>query len=1058
MHSKRSFILICVLYTICGSYFRGVGEAQTAPGAPRVLDTFESTSGWSATPSDGVTLVLKADRGHQGQAMRLDFDFHGHGGYAVAHKAFPLDLPENFAITFWIRGEAPVNNLEFKLIDSSGANVWWLNQRNVVFPTEWKKVVIRRRQIEFAWGPVGGGSPRGIAAIELAITAGTGGQGRVWIDDLQLEPRPPEVPYDLTPETSASHSAPNHSPSLAIDNDSLSAWWSGATEATAWLELDFLKAREFGGIIIDWAPHLHATDYAVALSEDGRQWTAARRVSRGNGGRDYLYLPESEARYLRLELKRSASQGYGIRAIRIEPLEWSKDLNAFFHAIARDAPRGRFPRYFQDQQSYWTIVGVSGDGHRALLGQDGAIEPQAGGFSVEPFVRMDGRTLSWADAPSGPSLLDDYLPIPSIERTVDSLSLTVTAFASGRPGASAIYPRYRVTNRSHQVLPVTLFLAVRPFQVNPPWQFLGTAGGVARVDSLQWNGRSVRVNGVERIETVTAATSFGAASFDQGDISEFLAHGQLPGQSVARDPFGHASGVLAYRLSLPPNGARDVYLRFPESERQSITPRGGSSRPSALLAAAARTWRAELNRVSIELPPSARPLQNALRSTLAYMLINRDSAAIQPGARSYRRSWIRDGAMIGSAFLRMNHPEPVREFLEWYAPYQYESGKVPCCVDARGADPVPEHDSHGELIYLVTEYYRATGDRVFLEKMWPHVARAVGYIDSLRQTQQAPQYQAGDQRRFFGLMPPSISHEGYSARPVHSYWDDFFVLTGLIDAADLALLLGHDRERFSRIRDEFRHDLLQSIRATIAGDRLDYIPGSAELGDYDPTSTSIGITPGGQEDSLPAEVLAHTYRRYLREVHAREDSTGWDGYTPYELRNVGALVRLGFRAQAWDLLQLLFRGRRPAAWNQWPEVVWRDSAAPKFLGDLPHTWVGSDFVRSFLDMLAYVRPSDSTLVVAAGVPAGWVTEEPGISVKDLPIGRGKLDMTMSGNQTETRVRLSGTLLVPPGGIQVYAPFDWKATSVGVDGTPAVLISPGSVVVRQLPSDIVFRRE
>ena len=39
----------------------------------------------------------------------------------------------------------------------------------------------------------------------------------------------------------------------------------------------------------------------------------------------------------------------------------------------------------------------------------------------------------------------------------------------------------------------------------------------------------------------------------------------------------------------------------------------------------------------------------------------------------------------------------------WYAPYQFASGKVPCCVDARGADPVPENDSQGEFIYAVAE-------------------------------------------------------------------------------------------------------------------------------------------------------------------------------------------------------------------------------------------------------------------------------------------------------------------------------------------------------------------
>jgi len=39
----------------------------------------------------------------------------------------PLDLPPNFEFSFYIRGTAPANTLQFKLIDASGDNVWWVN-------------------------------------------------------------------------------------------------------------------------------------------------------------------------------------------------------------------------------------------------------------------------------------------------------------------------------------------------------------------------------------------------------------------------------------------------------------------------------------------------------------------------------------------------------------------------------------------------------------------------------------------------------------------------------------------------------------------------------------------------------------------------------------------------------------------------------------------------------------------------------------------------------------------------------------------------------------------
>ena len=45
---------------------------------------------------------------------------------------------------------------------------------------------------------------------------------------------------------------------------------------------------------------------------------------------------------------------------------------------------------------------------------------------------------------------------------------------------------------------------------------------------------------------------------------------------------------------------------------------------------------------------------------------------------------------------------------------------------------------------------------------------------------------ADEHRACFGLLPESVSHEGYLAQPVHSYWDDFWALRGFKDAAFMA--------------------------------------------------------------------------------------------------------------------------------------------------------------------------------------------------------------------------------------------------------------------------------
>jgi hypothetical protein len=85
-------------------------------------------------------------------------------------------------------------------------------------------------------------------------------------------------------------------------------------------------------------------------------------------------------------------------------------------------------------------------------------------------------------------------------------------------------------------------------------------------------------------------------------------------------------------------------------------------------------------------------------------------------------------------------------------------------------------------------------------------------------------------------------------------------------------------------------------------------------------------------------------------------------------RNVGAFVRLGQKERALALLDYFVGDQRPAGWNQWAEIVWRDPAAPRFIGDMPHTWVGAGFNRSVRSMLAYERESDRALVLAPAFP------------------------------------------------------------------------------------------
>jgi hypothetical protein len=914
-----------------------------------VLDDFSNVGDWIAAPSDGVELRISSDRG----AMRLDFDFHGGAGYAIARKAVKLQLPSDYEFTFSLRGETPPNTLELKLLDAGGENVWWLNQRNLTFPLAWKKQRILKRHLEFAWGPSGGAPLTEISALELVITASTGGKGTVWIDDLAFRPR---VARPATPPP----------PQGA---------WRAKTNRNELLTMDFGAPYEFGGLTIDW--EAHAVDYDVEVSEDAQAWETVARVRGSRGGRDPLFLPDSDARYVRLHMLRGP-EPFAVRGVTVEPLPFASSRNSFFTRIAGAERRGLYPRSLHNEQSYWTIVGEMNDEREALLSEDGALELDRSSCSVEPFLYTNGRLVTWDEVQRTQSLANGFLPIPSVDWTAADVRLTVTAYAQ----AKQIFARYRVSNLANEPREVTLFLAVRPFQVNPPWQFLNVPGGVSPIHDLSYDRGIVRAEGV-RVATVTPASAFGATTFAAGDITELLLRNALPAATHVHDEFGAASGALRYDLTVPANGFRDVYIASGATDERP-TP----ALAEALLGDATREWSERLGRFTLELSgDEGAAIARAVKSNVAYILINQDGAAIQPGSRSYDRSWIRDGSLTSEALLRLGFVEPVKAFVDWFAPYQFPSGKVPCCVDSRGADPVPENDSHGQLIFLIAEYYRHTHDRVTVERLWPQVEKAVAYIESLTRERMTPRYQG---TAYYGLVPESISHEGYSAKPMHSYWDDFFVLRGLQDAAWLASVLGKTTT-YGQLAETFRTNLHASIEAARAMHKIAYIPGSVELGDFDATSTTVGLSPGDERTRLNRAALEATFERYYREAMQRITTNQWEGYTPYEWRTVGSLLRLGWRERAHEMATFFLGHLRPAAWNQWAEVVFREERMPKFIGDMPHTWVGSDFIRSILDMFAYEE--DGAIVIGAGVPIEW-TRGSGAVLRGLRTQYGTLNVTI----------------------------------------------------------------
>ncbi len=904
--------------------------AQVASAA--VLDDMKDAIPWKATASDQVKASLRRDA--QDNSLCLDYDFGGVSGYAVLRRELPLDWPADFALTTQLKGKGGRNDVQIKLVDASGDNVWWINRPALALPDTLTEMRFKRRHIAFAWGPTEDRVLQRNRFIEFVVVAGQqdgGGAGSLCVGALGREPREP---------------APKAWPEPRRKQ--------GASEVT----LDFQQLREFNGL---W--FASGTPLRVEVSDDNRRW----KLLSAHPGRA-LFLGEQEWRWVRVRYDGRKPPEVELR----DAAQWP-DRNAAVAELAKALPRGDLARAFLGEQNYWTVVGVDGGAQRSgLVSEDGAIELTRGGPSIEPAIRLDdGRLVTWAQVRSEQSLVGQALPV--VQWRHAEVELRVEAAADGPAKTPALLARYTLRNPTSKPQHYSLLLALRPWQVNPPQQFLSTQGGISPLASLTWADGQLTAAALN-IKPRETPAEVRAAPWGSGPALATLL--QAPALTQLTDSESLPSALMRFEIEVAPGEARSI----------GWATGGDAGALDTRMAVAAARWRDRLGVLELKLPPRAQPVADGMRSALAQILMSRDGPALRPGTRSYARSWVRDGAMMVAGLVRMGETQAAREFVDWFGGHIFESGKVPCCVDQRGADPVVENDSHGQYLFAVAELWRHTQDRALLERHWPKVQRVVAWMEGLRQSERKP----GADPRFKGLMPPSISHEGYSDKPAYSYWDDFWALRGYKDAVQIAQALGDTAQavRWAVSRDEFAADLGASIAATAKHYNIAHIAGAADRGDFDATSTTMALNPA-QAGNLAPELLRATFDRYWAEALARiEGRKAWVDYTPYELRNVSALVHLGRVDEAHRLLDWFFGHQRPAGWHQWAEVVRPDARQPGFLGDMPHAWVSSDYLRSALDLFAC--ETETGLVLGAGVPASW-REAGDIGVAGLSTAWGRLD-------------------------------------------------------------------
>ncbi|MHC4471610.1 MAG: hypothetical protein ACYS99_11670, partial [Planctomycetota bacterium] len=333
--------------------------------------------------------------------------------------------------------------------------------------------------------------------------------------------------------------------------------------------------------------------------------------------------------------------------------------------------------------------------------------------------------------------------------------------------------------------------------------------------------------------------------------------------------------------------------------------------------------------------------------------------------------------------------------------------------------------------------------------------------------------------------PHGLLHHGWSAEHLGEkskphYWDDFWGLAGLWEAARLADRIGAgEAGEIQGIYKDLREATIASIRWTLEEQRRrglweTFIPtGPADVGRLDSTMIGalayfhpcrlyMGAKLGGEIDEA-ARMTLETIWAHFVEGGFRHDSA-WHSYGPYlTLQLAHAFLLTGDVARMDQSLRWAVEAGYAKVWRSGPSDRWQVVSGAWneqhcypiakdfeevpdrwwYMGDIPHGWACAEFMLLLRDILFFEASEDENphVYLAPGVMPHWLGSGESVGVRDAPTifgGPFGYELTHDGAERELRLRITQAA---PAGVEYVLPcrFGTGVSSVDASGGNAVVL-------------------
>lgn len=379
----------------------------------------------------------------------------------------------------------------------------------------------------------------------------------------------------------------------------------------------------------------------------------------------------------------------------------------------------------------------------------------------------------------------------------------------------------------------------------------------------------------------------------------------------------------------------------------------------------------------------------ALLASLVQQLITNDHGELHPGEGFYDEFYIRDGAYQVMQFEEAGLIDIARKAMESFLSHQGPDGRFESQKD--------QFDANGQACWALLQFYKITGDRQWLEKVYPQMRLSADWVLKARRQNPADS-------PFAGVLPNAPADGEYLWDGKHHIVGyDFWNLRALLCTADAARILGRNAEADELLEEAELYRKAIDVAWKQTG--LDYFPPSWE---------KAGTHWGNTETLWPTEVFDPCDSRVTALINqVRKDFHGgfiegtiqWAGHAkaihPYmsSYTTMDCLARSEHEQVVEDFYWYLLHS---TATHAFPEGVYFETRTA-WNDTIPHTLGASNYAVMLRHMLIHERGDELHLLKA--VPDWWLDEGNEIRIERAPTHFGTMNLTVTGTKTGVDVEL-----------------------------------------------------